>query len=98
MSEEWKELDTLYRLEAKKKRSRFSPEQLEARQQMLVSMQTVCVMDYIAYDVPTSRNLHSHTFCTPYTIHHIPYTIHHTPYTIYHIPYTIHHIPYTIYH
>lgn len=39
ITDEWKELDIIFRLETKKKRSRFTPEQLAARQQMLVSLQ-----------------------------------------------------------
>jgi hypothetical protein len=41
VNDEWNELDTIYRLEAKKKRSRFTPEQLSARQQMLMNLQQV---------------------------------------------------------
>eukprot|EP00981_Chlorochromonas_danica_P012273 scaffold4731_cov175-Ochromonas_danica.AAC.19 len=39
ITEDWKELDIIFRMEKKKKRSRFSPEQLEARQQMVVNLQ-----------------------------------------------------------
>lgn len=39
LSEEWKELDTLYRLESKKKRSRFTPDELQVRGQMVIQLQ-----------------------------------------------------------
>lgn len=39
VNDEWRELDTIYRLEAKKRRSKFSPEELQERQEMLVSLQ-----------------------------------------------------------
>ena len=39
LNEDWKELDLCYRNEAKKKRSKFSPEDLALRQQMLVALQ-----------------------------------------------------------
>lgn len=39
IAEEWKELDSLYRLETKKKRSRYTPEELSARQLIVVQMQ-----------------------------------------------------------
>jgi hypothetical protein len=39
LGDEWKELDTLYRLESKKKRSRFTPDELQVRGQMVVQLQ-----------------------------------------------------------
>eukprot|EP01035_Chromulina_nebulosa_P004092 gene4092-5589_t len=39
MNDEWRELDSLYRLETKKRRSKFTPDELAARQQMLVELQ-----------------------------------------------------------
>lgn len=39
IAEEWKELDSLYRLETKKKRSRYTSEELSARQSIVVQMQ-----------------------------------------------------------
>eukprot|EP01035_Chromulina_nebulosa_P019369 gene19369-25236_t len=39
INEDWKELDTLYRNEAKKKRSKLSPEEMKSRQQMIVKLQ-----------------------------------------------------------
>ena len=39
LNEEWKELDLNYRNEAKKRRSKFSPEELEQRQQILNALQ-----------------------------------------------------------
>lgn len=40
LNEEFKELDTLYRLEKKKKRSRFTPQELQAREDKVVFIQT----------------------------------------------------------
>lgn len=39
LNEDWKDLDIIYRHEARKKRSKFSPEVLKLRQQMLVQLQ-----------------------------------------------------------
>lgn len=39
ISDEWKELDTVYRLESKKKRSRYTKEELAARQNIVVALQ-----------------------------------------------------------
>ncbi len=39
VTDEWRELDTIFRLETKKRRSKFSPEELAERQNMLVDLQ-----------------------------------------------------------
>ena len=39
LNDEWKELDQLYRNEAKKKRSKFTPEEMSARKSMLTTLQ-----------------------------------------------------------
>ncbi len=39
LNDEWKELDTVYRLETRKKRSKLSPEELAERQSILVRLQ-----------------------------------------------------------
>jgi DNA repair ATPase RecN len=39
LNDEWKELDGLYRNEAKKKRSKFTPEEMSARKAMLTTLQ-----------------------------------------------------------
>lgn len=40
VNDEWRELDTVFRLEAKKRRSKFTPEELLERQDMLIQLQT----------------------------------------------------------
>lgn len=41
LGDEWKEIDTIYRIESRKKRSRFSPEELQRRGQVVVQSQNM---------------------------------------------------------
>jgi hypothetical protein len=41
LGEEWKEMDMIYRIEKKKKRSRFPPEELTRREAVLIQLQSV---------------------------------------------------------